>query len=209
MGLEASCTARLGRRVSEGKALLENDALIFRGEFRLSIPLKNARSVTARDGDLKISWPEGTVILTLGPSAPKWADRILHPKSRVDKLGVKPDSIVSLIGAVEPALREELSACGAIVVAGRSRNDSDHVFLAVRRRADLSRLARLVSSLKDSGALWVIRPKGIAAVTQSDVLTAGRAAGLVDVKVISFSETHTAEKFVTPLSRRGPRKNTT
>jgi hypothetical protein len=33
-------------------------------------------------------------------------------------------------------------------------------------------------------------------------MAAGKAAGLVDVKVVRFSETHTAEKFVIPKSRR-------
>jgi hypothetical protein len=34
------------------------------------------------------------------------------------------------------------------------------------------------------------------------VMRAGQAAGLVDVKVVSFSATHTAEKFVIPLRAR-------
>jgi hypothetical protein len=43
--------------------------------------------------------------------------------------------------------------------------------------------------------VWVVYPKGIQAVTENDVLTAGRAAGLVDTKVCSFSSTHTALRF--------------
>ena len=30
-------------------------------------------------------------------------------------------------------------------------------------------------------------------------MSAGKRAGLVDVKVVSFSDTHTAEKFVIPV----------
>jgi hypothetical protein len=30
----------------------------------------------------------------------------------------------------------------------------------------------------------------------------GKLAGLVDVKVVGFSETHTAEKFVIPVANR-------
>jgi hypothetical protein len=30
----------------------------------------------------------------------------------------------------------------------------------------------------------------------------GKSAGLVDVKVVRFSRTHTAEKFVIPVTRR-------
>jgi hypothetical protein len=33
-------------------------------------------------------------------------------------------------------------------------------------------------------------------------MAAGKAAGLVDVKVVGFSPTHTAEKYVIPLAAR-------
>ena len=62
----------------------------------------------------------------------------------------------------------------------------------------------LKRSLKPNGALWVIRPKGRADISEAAVMAAGSAAGLVDVKVVRFSPTHTAEKFVIPLSKRGP-----
>lgn len=204
MGLELPCTARLGRRISEGKALLETNELIFRGGFRIAIPLKSARSVTASDGELTITSSEGTLVLSLGAAAPKWADRILHPKSRIDKIGVKPGSVVSVIGAVETSLHDELAARSVSVATGRPRKGSDIIFYAVDRRQQLTRIPRLASFLNDAGALWVVRPKGVATVTESDVMKAGRAAGLVDVKVVSFSPTHTAEKFVIPVSRRGP-----
>jgi hypothetical protein len=60
----------------------------------------------------------------------------------------------------------------------------------------------LKRSLKPNGALWVIRPKGRPEITESAVMVAGQAAGLVDVKVVSFSATHTAEKFVIPIKDR-------
>ena len=56
--------------------------------------------------------------------------------------------------------------------------------------------------MKPNGALWVIRPKGRPEISERAVMDAGKAAGLVDVKVVSFSETHTAEKFVIPLAAR-------
>ena len=57
-------------------------------------------------------------------------------------------------------------------------------------------------ALKQNGALWIIRPKGSHAITESEVMEAGKRAGLVDVKVVSFSLTHTAEKFVIPRNAR-------
>jgi hypothetical protein len=56
--------------------------------------------------------------------------------------------------------------------------------------------------MKQNGALWVIRPKGRKEISERAVMDAGKAAGLVDVKVVSFSETHTAEKFVIPVAQR-------
>jgi hypothetical protein len=45
-------------------------------------------------------------------------------------------------------------------------------------------------------------PKGSDAISERDVMTAGKAAGLVDVKVVRFSDTHTAEKYVIPAGKR-------
>src|SRR5205823_5147140 len=64
------------------------------------------------------------------------------------------------------------------------------------------RLSKLRASLKSNGALWVIRPKGRPEISERAVMAAGKAAGLVDVKVVSYSPTHTAEKFVIPVKAR-------
>ena len=59
--------------------------------------------------------------------------------------------------------------------------------------------------LRPDGAVWVVAPRGSAVVREADVLAAGKVAGLVDVKVVRFSEMHTAHRFVIPVSRR-PRR---
>jgi hypothetical protein len=43
---------------------------------------------------------------------------------------------------------------------------------------------------------------GVQHIKESDVLAAGKESGLIDVKVVRFSETHTALKFVVPVSQR-------
>ncbi len=48
----------------------------------------------------------------------------------------------------------------------------------------------------------MIRPKGTPEIKDVDVIAAGKAAGLVDGKVASFSATHTAEKLVIPVGKR-------
>ena len=74
------------------------------------------------------------------------------------------------------------------------------MFYRADREADLKKVVKLAPS--GNAALWVIYPKGVAAIRQIEVLQAGRAAGLKDVKVASFSATHTGLKFVLPVSER-------
>ena len=90
----------------------------------------------------------------------------------------------------------------AEVVVGRTLANSDAIFFGAIDAKELVRLAVLKRSLKPNGALWVIRPKGRPEISERAVMDAGKAAGLVDVKVISFSDTHTGEKFVIPLAQR-------
>jgi len=56
MGQEAVCTARFGAKISRGKALLESEALIFRGDFRLAIPFGAIESVSAAKGLLHVEF---------------------------------------------------------------------------------------------------------------------------------------------------------
>jgi hypothetical protein len=50
--------------------------------------------------------------------------------------------------------------------------------------------------------LWVVYAKGKKEITENDVLSRGRKAGLKDIKVVGFSSTHTALKFVRPVEKR-------
>ena len=202
MGAEAKCTATVGRKKAEGKALLETDELIFRGgDLRLSIPYNTISSVDAIDGILRVTSPFGVVMLDLGEAAVKWADRIRNPPSRIFKLGIKIGQRVLFVGLRDATLREEIETSGATVLS-RATEPADAIFLAANTRTDLDRLVTLQKFMARDGAIWVIRPKGSTAISEDDVMTAGRAAGLVDVKVVRFSETHAAEKFVIPVARR-------
>jgi hypothetical protein len=202
MGAEAKCTATISGKKTVGKALLETDELIFRGEdVRLTIPYRSVSSIDVKDGVLHVAWLSGVASFELGPSAVKWADRIRNPPSRIDKLDVKPGQVVLFVCIRDATLREEIETRGAIVVA-RVIDPVDTIFVAANERSDLRRLATLQNFLKRDGAIWVIRPKGSPNISENDVMSAGKGVGLVDVKVVRFSETHTAEKFVIPVSKR-------
>ncbi|HUR79861.1 MAG TPA: hypothetical protein VM733_03790 [Thermoanaerobaculia bacterium] len=185
-----------GGRTFDGEALLETSELIVRGEKRVVIPFASMRSIEARDGHLIIN---DDLTLDLGDEAAKWAEKIRNPKSVVQKLGVKSGHQLLLVNLEDSSFVKDLEAAGAVIGKGKNR---DAIFYGADTRDDLSRLAKLRESLAPNGSLWVIRPKGIKAITESDVMAAGKAAGLVDVKVVKFSETHTAEKFVIRVADR-------
>ena len=202
MGAEARCVATIGRTQVEGKALLETDSLIFHGgDVRLSIPFAQVKTLDARDGVLHVNAGDGEIQLALGTAAAKWAEKIRNPPTRADKLGVKSGQSVWLVNATDAELTRELTARGAAIVT-RATKPVDVIFYFAERRASLWKLDDLRSKLKPDGALWIVRPKGSADISEADVMKAGRDAGLVDVKVVRFSDTHTAEKCVIPASAR-------
>jgi len=202
MGQEAACEARFGGQISLGKALLETDALIFRGAFRLSIPLGSIQTAEAADGLLHVTSPEGKAVFALGAQAERWAHKIRNPRTLADKLDVKPGIRVSLCGVFDDGFREQLNARTSDIREGKPAKESDLIFLRAEGVKDLARLTSLQTSLKRNGGIWIVYPKGQTNITESDVLKAGRQAGLVDTKIARFSETHTAHKFVIPLARR-------
>ena len=102
----------------------------------------------------------------------------------------------------EASFRRQLAERTAEIAEGKPRKDFDLIFLGAEAKADLGRLKGLAHALKKTGAVWVVYPKGQSRITQADVMAASRQAGLVDVKVVSFSPTHTALKLVIPLKRR-------
>ena len=202
MGYEAACTLRQGTEVARGTAILEQHDLIFRGPTRLAIPLKTILSAVASEGSLTVRYGRSTAIFDIGAVAQRWAARITNPPSRLDKLGVKDGTTALVSGEKDSAFIEEMKTQGAKIVRTPPTGGVDVIFYGASRRDMLDRLSELKRSLKPNGALWIIRPKGSKAITESEVMAAGKEAGLVDVKVVSFSETHTAEKFVIRLCDR-------
>lgn len=202
MGNELKCNVRSGTQQSEGKALLETNEIIFRGDFRLKIPFSTIKSAKAVDGELRLQTAEGLAVFQLGFAAEKWCEKILHPKSRIEKLGVKPEAKVSLLGEFDVEFLREIRGLTKLVTDGKAAPDVDCIFFAAGSKKELGALAKIAKSMEGTTALWIVYPKGQKHITEGDVLSAGRKAGLKDVKVVGFSATHTALKFVIPLDKR-------
>jgi hypothetical protein len=202
MGNEVKCTVRVGKDVSEGKALLETSEILFRGGFRLKIPFASIKSVKAVGGELRLETADGLAVFRLGPAAEKWREKILHPKSRIEKIGVKPGAKISVFGDFAADFLEEVKPLAGSVTKDKVRAECDLVFLAADSQKELSSVAKIAKVLEGATALWIVYPKGQESITETDVIAAGRKTGLKDVKVVGFSSTHTALKFVIPLDRR-------
>jgi hypothetical protein len=206
MGNEANSTITIGKRKTTGKALLETSELLFRpsnGSPRLKIAFASIKSAKAVDGKLQLETPDGKVSLELGPAAAKWCEKILHPKSRIEKLGVKAESEVAIVGNFDDDFLKELRHATQSIPQSKISAASDVIFLSTASRPELNAiLSKVKKSISGSTALWIVYPKGQKEITENDVLSIGRKAGLKDVKVVGFSPTHTALKFVIPVSER-------
>jgi hypothetical protein len=182
MGLEAECTVQVGRKSSTGRALLETEALIFRGDFSLQIPFASMREVTVDGGALVVKGDQEARFELGAPVAERWLRMIKEPKSLFEKLELGPESRVAVVDVPE----------GFLVV-----------FFGAESRDALRKIQLLRARMLDSGVLWIVRPKGSKDISEADVFEAAHGAGLVDTKVVAFSKTHTAHKCVIPVDQRG------
>jgi hypothetical protein len=198
MGQEIECRIRYQEQALAGKAYLETDHLLFRGDRRLKVLFKDMTKVEAEGGVLHLEFTGGPAELELGAAAEKWAQKILHPPSRLHKLGVKPGMAVRVVGEFDADFLADLENSHVETAGDRA----DLIFLAAEGKAKLSQIRKLAPALKPDGALWIVYPRANEKIREIDVIHAGRANDLKDVKVASFSLTHTALKFVFPVLHR-------
>jgi hypothetical protein len=202
VGLEAQCEGRWGTQVGQGVLKFEEKEVVFRGDFRLKIPVAAIKSATAQKGRLTVTFGSERASFVLGAAAEKWVAKLTTPRSRADKLGVKPGLKVGVLGVSDPTFLEELRDRGAVITEGRAPKEADLLFVGMTKVADLPKLDKLRGAIKKNGAIWVIWPKGVKAFREDDVRAYGPQAGLVDVKVVSFSAVLSGLKMVIPLALR-------
>jgi hypothetical protein len=137
-------------------------------------------------------------MVTKRPSPDQYSTRPL-----LDKLGVKPGSKVAIVNLDDSRFIKLLRGRTADVVVGKPRSKCDLVFVGADTAADLRKLDEVKLWIEPNGAIWVVRPKGgRSELRDTDLIAAGLAAGLVDNKIASFSETHGAMRFVYRLRDR-------
>jgi len=193
LGKEATVTAVFADGADEGRLQYEPPKLLFRGAQRRVFEGEGLKGVRAEGADLVLA--DGSRFALGEKQAAGWADAILNPKGRMDKIGVKAGMRVAVMGVSDATLSAELAEKGALPVAELA--NLDLLFYAADTAAALARIEGLVPLLSERGALWVVSRKGKAATVKDvDVMAAAKAHGLVDNKVVAFSPTHTSLRFV-------------
>lgn len=137
------------------------------------------------------------------PEGTSYVGNARYPRSRLEKLGVKDTFVVSVVDVDDDSFHRELNGKAAKVATGKKpRAASDVIVYGVTAKPDLDRLTAFRRSIVPAGAIWVLWPKGRKELREDDVRNAAIAQGLVDVKVMSFSETLSALKLVIPVAQR-------
>jgi CheY-like chemotaxis protein len=109
------------------------------------------------------------------------------------KLGIKPGSVVSLIGA-PPDFESQLGHLpSGVVLKHRSSKRFNLTISFNRSRRELKRHIRSLVTTIGDGKLWIVWPKRGGSLTsdlsQQFVRKEGLAAGLVDFKICAINET--------------------
>ena len=199
MGLETVCRVKLNSEVSEGKAHCGDGELEFRGEFKIRWKWAELERVTSNDGVLIAVKGSDMAEFHLGDAAAKWEHAIKNPKSRLDKLGLKPTHKYTAWGEFDETFAAELNH-----VAGYPATEGpyDIIFVRLNTQDDLDNLAKARQAIAKNGAIWAVWLKGKKELTETHVRDYARSNGLVDVKVASFSPTLSSLKLVIPVANR-------
>lgn len=139
----------------------------------------------------------------LSEEPPPLTERDYSHRTLLEKLGVKPEHRVAVRNIENAAFLAMLQSSLAKAPATALRGSYDLIFIQVNSPDDLATIAIAAKHLVPNGGLWIFHPKGKAASPRdSEVRTAGIAAGLVDNKVCAFNDTHAATRYVIPKTRR-------
>lgn len=205
MGLESACTLVQGKGRDAGWAHLDAKELLFRGESRRVFSLAGAHA-TAEGPRLFLTASAETITLELesARSAKLWAEKINSPRTRLQKLGIKPETRLLALSLQDASAMAELGAALDSAPATKPKANAvyDVILLAVREVAKLDQLHKLVpllvtgDELKPPGALWVLWPKGRKDLRHEEVVEAAKAVGLSQTKSAAFNDELTGLRLV-------------
>jgi len=197
MGREAHCACRWGDARGQVTALLETTEVIVRGEVRARVARASLRGVTVR-GDTLAFVADGKIVeLELGAkAAASWAAALskpLPPLAR--KLGITPNTRLYL--SREPKDKSLQVACAEAGSRATSIAKADVAIVLAEDGAGIALWLKSTRSKHVVPPVWIVYAKGRSSpFGEAAVREAMRAAGFMDTKVASVSETLTALRFL-------------
>ena len=132
---------------------------------------------------------------------PRKAARV-YTRSRTEKMGVTTGSRVAMDGLEDAPFSTELETAGARVAGRVGAGPYDIVIVRLGVSSDLPSLVEAKKRIVRNGMIWAVWPKGRKEFREDDIRHFGPQAGLVDVKVMSFSDELSGLKLVIPLAQR-------
>jgi hypothetical protein len=132
-------------------------------------------------------------------------ERDYSHRTAVQKLGVKPEQRVEVIGDVGPGLRRDVQD---VIGRGLVRSGVLDTAIVLVESEDEAKeaLVRYRARLRDDGALWVItRKRGHEHyLNQMALVPHAKRLGLIDNKTCSIDEERSGIRFVVPRALRKP-----
>jgi hypothetical protein len=197
MGREALIAYRAGKERAEVRAHLGSAALQLTGGKKLTVPLAGVRKAVVEGDALKIETKTEKFELALGAKeAAAWAKKILNPPSLSQKLGVKADTKVLIVGERIKEIDEAaVGAERAATLTAAKAKAANVVILTLAPETAAKQIATAAKVLPKGTTLWLVYRKGTKP-NGDDIIHLARKAGLKDTKVARISETHASLRFI-------------
>jgi phage-related tail fiber protein len=197
MGREAKVVYRSGKDRAEVRAHLDSAALELTGGKKLKIALADVRKATAEGDALKVETKTEKFELELGAKeTAAWAKKILNPPTLADKLGVKAETKLLIVGERIKDIDEAApSADHAATLTAAKAKAATVVILTLVPETAAKQIAAAAKVLPKATALWLVYTKGTKP-NGDTIIALARKAGLKDTKVARISETHAALRFI-------------
>ncbi len=200
MGREARIAYKSGKERADVRAHLDSASLQLSGGKKLVVQLSDVRIAKVVGEDLAIETKTAKFKLALGAKeAAAWAKSMLNPPSLADKLGVKADTAVLIvgerIGEIDGAVAKAAKVDRAPKLTAAMAKAANIVILALEPATAPKQIEAAAKVLPKGTALWLAYTKGVKP-NGDDIIGLARKAGLKDTKVARISVTHAALRFI-------------
>lgn len=198
MGTNSHGIVTVGGKPVNVEADFASDHVVFSGGRRGEVKYSKIEVLGTAKGKLKIRVDGAVMEFPLGDKVDRIANKIRKPPSLLDKLGIKEGATGNFLAT--PAWFAKQAEAAGLVEGYPSKT----VPLLIIAAQDLDSLGfeDWRTRIDPDGALWVVYRKAQHGFREQDIILAGREAGLKDIKMVRFDDTHTALKFVLPLADR-------